>query len=51
MINVLNVKQIHKSLEIDGPQCAFRVLDMGIVIGSSAKCQEYLVSIIVLCAE
>jgi len=27
----------HKSSEFDGPQCAFRVLDMGIAIGSAVK--------------
>ena len=27
----------HKGSEFDGPQCAFRVLDMGIAIGSAVK--------------
>ena len=27
----------HKGIEFDGPQCAFRVLDMGIAIGSAVK--------------
>lgn len=29
--------QSHSGPEFDGPQCAFRVLDMGIAIGSAAK--------------
>jgi len=27
----------HKGVEFDGPQCAFRLLDMGIAIGSAVK--------------
>jgi len=29
--------QTHSGPEFDGPQCAFRILDMGIAIGSAAK--------------
>lgn len=29
--------QIHKGPEFDGPQCALRILDMGIAIGSAVK--------------
>ncbi len=29
--------QLHKGREFDGPQCAFRLLDMGIAIGSAVK--------------
>jgi uncharacterized ferredoxin-like protein len=29
--------QEHSGPEFDGPQCAFRILDMGIAIGSAAK--------------
>ncbi|MFO7891031.1 MAG: DUF2148 domain-containing protein [bacterium] len=29
--------QLHSGPEFDGPQCAFRILDMGIAIGSAVK--------------
>ena len=29
--------QTHSGPEFDGPQCAFRILDMGIAIGSAVK--------------
>jgi uncharacterized ferredoxin-like protein len=30
-------RQSHKGLEFDGPQCALRILDMGIALGSAVK--------------